>query len=65
MAYCSPEIISGGSHNEQTDLWSVGILFYILLYGQFPFISNNKNIYKQNILFQRVQLEMPGHELIS
>lgn len=37
-SYMSPEIINKINYCGYTpDLWSIGVLFYILLYGVFPF----------------------------
>lgn len=33
----SPEIVSGQAYNESSDLWSCGVIMYLLLSGQAPF----------------------------
>lgn len=35
--FMSPEIISGNRYNNQTDLWSIGMILYVMLYGYNPF----------------------------
>ena len=39
--YMAPEIMQFKSYNYKTDIWSLGILLYELLYGTPPFIARN------------------------
>jgi len=42
--YMAPEIISCREYEgKPTDVWSLGIILYILVVGRFPFRSSNKN----------------------
>ncbi len=41
LSYCAPEVILGNPYNKQVDLFSVGVITYLLLSGQLPF--NHKN----------------------
>ncbi len=36
-AYMAPEIIKGDKYNEKCDIWSIGVVFYILLGFSLPF----------------------------
>ena len=52
LFYMSPEILNGEQYNEKTDLWSLGIVIYCLLFKKFPFpggTSSASEIYKQII----------------
>lgn len=42
IAYCSPEIIQRKPYNQVSDMWSLGVVFYVLLSGYFPFIAKEK-----------------------
>lgn len=55
--YMSPECING-SYDKATDLWSIGVVTYILLAGYPPFNgTNDREIYtatlKGNLIFER------------
>ncbi len=54
LAYSSPEILLGTNHDLKTDVWSLGVVLYVLLSGTFPFIHNDKDITKKNIVFQNL-----------
>jgi serine/threonine protein kinase len=41
LGYAAPEIFSGESYNEKCDIWSVGVITYILLSGVAPFVPND------------------------
>jgi serine/threonine protein kinase len=65
LAYCSPEVLIGAEHTVLTDIWSLGIIFHILLSGTIPFMSTDKNTYKQNIINGKVNLSAPGFHKVS
>ncbi|CAK80762.1 unnamed protein product (macronuclear) [Paramecium tetraurelia] len=37
VAFSAPEIFSGNLYNEQVDLWSAGVILYVMLSGELPF----------------------------
>jgi len=37
----APEIMSGQSYGIKADVWSIGVTFYEMLFGDFPFKGNN------------------------
>lgn len=41
LNYISPEILLGCMYNEKVDMWSLGVLTYLLLLGKLPFSNEN------------------------
>ena len=39
--YLAPEIIAKKNYSIQSDLWSVGIILYQMIFGKVPYLSNN------------------------
>lgn len=39
--YMSPELCSGGTHNEKTDIWALGVVIYECCTGKHPFTASN------------------------
>ncbi|EED90520.1 predicted protein, partial [Thalassiosira pseudonana CCMP1335] len=48
--YVAPEILNGVPYDESADMWSVGVILYILLGGYPPFIEDN-----QRRLFRKIR----------
>jgi serine/threonine protein kinase len=48
--YVAPEILKNIPHDHRVDLWSVGIVVFVLLVGYPPFMEEN-----QNVLFQKIR----------
>lgn len=48
--YVAPEILEGTPYDETADMWSVGVILYILLGGYPPFIESN-----QRDLFRKIR----------
>ena len=34
IAYMSPEMIQGNSHDKKCDIWSIGVILYAMLVGE-------------------------------
>lgn len=48
--YVAPEVLKNIPHDHRVDLWSVGIVIFVLLVGYPPFMEEN-----QNVLFQKIR----------
>ncbi|XP_053490868.1 serine/threonine-protein kinase 33, partial [Ictalurus furcatus] len=40
--YMAPEVIDGHEYSQQCDMWSIGVIMYMLLSGEPPFSSNSE-----------------------
>ncbi|CAG9314539.1 unnamed protein product [Blepharisma stoltei] len=54
--YISPEVL-GGTYNENCDLWSCGVILYILLAGYPPFNGNNDEEVLERVKIGQYSLE--------
>lgn len=54
--YVAPEVLKG-DYNMQADVWSLGVIMYILICGYPPFEGESNNKIFQNILKQEVRYE--------
>lgn len=37
----APEILYGNPYSNQADVWSMGVIFYFMAYGSFPYEENS------------------------
>mmetsp|Transcript_25342 Transcript_25342/g.46414 ORF Transcript_25342/g.46414 Transcript_25342/m.46414 type:complete len:464 (+) Transcript_25342:1-1392(+) len=42
VPYMSPEMLSGAGYEFKTDVWSLGVVVYLLFYGRFPYKPKEK-----------------------
>lgn len=55
--YVAPEVLEGGGYGKECDVWSIGVILYIMLCGYPPFYDDN--IPGQFALIRQGNLEFP------
>ena len=69
--YMAPEVLSGGPHSKESDLWSFGCVLYELFSGEKPFVADSfaelvTKIFHENVPHLRLDMEgaKMGHYMI-
>lgn len=73
LKYWAPEMVNGLEYNRAVDMWSIGILIYVILCGQFPFQAQSEQDLLRLIALGRyntasevyVRLSQPARQLIQ
>lgn len=63
--YVAPEVLSGKAYGKEVDLWSTGVILYILLCGFPPFYSENQVLLFKQIKTADYQFASPYWDDIS
>eukprot|EP00828_Plagiopyla_frontata_P041154 TRINITY_DN5778_c0_g3_i8.p1 TRINITY_DN5778_c0_g3~~TRINITY_DN5778_c0_g3_i8.p1 ORF type:complete len:585 (-),score=89.31 TRINITY_DN5778_c0_g3_i8:211-1893(-) len=62
--YMSPELLSKTkTYTNKTDIWSIGVLFYQMLFGTFPFDGNSESDLLKNILQQSQKINLEYNKI--
>lgn len=62
--YMSPEVAQN-KYNEKCDLWSCGVIMYVLLSGYLPFAGETEKEIEENIISFNFSLEIPEFKSVS
>ena len=54
LSYCAPEIILDEPYTKAVDIWSIGVVTYLLLSGRLPFNSSDETQIAKNIIYSEV-----------
>ena len=64
LSYLAPEVLSG-TLTEKSDIWSSGVLMYILLTGSTPFRGKSESETRMNILKKNIDYDSPQFAEVS
>ena len=60
--YMAPEVAEGKAYNSLVDMWSIGVTFYEMLFGGFPFNGNDAaDIARKGKYYGGNNLKIPQH----
>uniref|UniRef100_A0A8C2XMM5 Serine/threonine kinase 33 n=1 Tax=Cyclopterus lumpus TaxID=8103 RepID=A0A8C2XMM5_CYCLU len=65
LIYMAPEVMSGRGYSQWCDMWSIGVVMYILLCGKSPFVSKTKTNLLEEIMKKGVQFIQPIWDTVS
>ena len=57
LTYCAPEIILDEPYNKEVDMWSLGIMTYLMVSGRLPFNAEDENKIARQIAFSEPDFE--------
>jgi len=63
--YVAPEVLIGEGYNQEVDVWSVGVIMYILLCGFPPFYADNNSKLFEKIMAGTYSFPSPYWDKIS
>lgn len=63
--YVAPEILQGKKYGKGVDIWSIGVITYILLCGYPPFHDDNHNALFRKIKRGKYQFDSPYWDGVS
>nr|QCF40892.1 calcium/calmodulin-dependent protein kinase type IV-like [Onchidium reevesii] len=63
--YCAPEVLKGEKYFKSCDMWSVGVIAYILLCGYEPFYAENEATMFKKILKGDYKFDSPWWDDVS
>lgn len=65
MYYAAPEIISKRPYDSSIDIWSLGVVIYVLLSAFYPFEAETSDETKEKILAAKYDFNLPEWDYIS
>jgi len=63
--YVAPEVLLGEGYNQEVDVWSIGVIMYILLCGFPPFYAENNSKLFEKIMEGKFTFPSPYWDKIS
>ncbi|XP_058256235.1 serine/threonine-protein kinase 33 isoform X1 [Hemibagrus wyckioides] len=63
--YMAPEVINGHEYSQQCDMWSIGVIMYMLLSGELPFRSSSEEHLSEMIKKGELNFWAPVWDTVS
>lgn len=63
--YVAPDVLTGAGYGPEVDMWSVGVLTYVLLSGRLPFAADNDSELFKLIIAGKLVWKSPQFDKIS
>uniref|UniRef100_A0A8C2MIF3 Serine/threonine-protein kinase 33 n=1 Tax=Cricetulus griseus TaxID=10029 RepID=A0A8C2MIF3_CRIGR len=63
--YMAPEVINAHEYSQQCDIWSIGVIMYLLLCGEPPFLANSEEKLFELIRKGELEFEDPVWDSVS
>eukprot|EP01080_Neovahlkampfia_damariscottae_P004187 gene4187-7497_t len=57
LLFMAPEIILQRGHDSRVDLWSLGVIWYEIIYDQLPVIAQTPTNYASEILYKEIEFK--------
>ena len=64
LVYCSPEVLKN-NYNQKCDIWSCGVIMYVLLSGKYPFYGSSEEEITRKILMGKYNFEDKHFDNVS
>ena len=64
LVYCSPEVLKN-KYDQKCDIWSCGVIMYLLLCGKFPFSGKSEEEIIKKILFGKLNFNSKQFQNVS
>jgi len=63
--YVAPEVLRGTGYDKTADIWSLGVIMYLMVRGYLPFDAHDVNVILKNTLRAEIPIEDEHFEKVS